>query len=216
MKLIINEMPQDVILTPEATLGETLSNVNQQMLQKDEVVSMVWIDGEQLTADQLYQWRDKPASAFQEVKVDAPHKNNLAVASLQLLLETLTADDNKRLEIVTLIHEGRADKAMAPMSNYLQQWNGLLISIESVCRLMALDYNKVEIAVPMPNTDGMESSLLSERLGSLGEKLSQIKEALEAQDVVLLGDILEYEFADMLSDWRNIITELIQRFSPAN
>jgi len=216
MKLIINDIPQEVSLTPEATLGETLSSINSEMLQEDEVVSMIWIDGQQLNAEQLHQWRDKPANTFQEVKVDAPHKNSLAVASLQLLSETLTSEDTTRLEIVAFIHEGRAEKAMEPLSDYLQQWNGLLISIESICRLMKLDYNTLEIAVPMPNSDGMESSLLSERLGSLGQKLAQIKEALEAQDTVLLGDILEYEFSDMLSDWRNIISELIQRFSPAN
>ena len=50
-------------------------------------------------------------------------------------------------------------------------------------------------------------------LGRGGIDFRKIKQALEASDLVLLGDVLDYDFADLTETWRQTLEELAERFA---
>ena len=59
-------------------------------------------------------------------------------------------------------------------------------------------------------TDVRDKSIL-ELLARPRDVLLKIKSALEAQDHVLLADLLQYEFTDVSEDWHTIINWLKQQ-----
>jgi hypothetical protein len=54
--------------------------------------------------------------------------------------------------------------------------------------------------------------MVAEQITLLSEQLGQLKGALEAGDLVLLGDILDYEFGPITESWQEMLEQLADRF----
>ena len=72
---------------------------------------------------------------------------------------------------------------------------------------------KVDMAtVKLTNADGQITDM-NEHISALSQRLSDIKDAVAAQDTVLLSDILEYEFPDLTSRWHDFLGRLAGEFA---
>ena len=207
MKVLLNGQELKDIASEGATLGSVLHAVQMEKVGADEVIAAVWVDGEPLTAERLSEWKDRPAEDFVETHVEAPTRNQLAAQGLQLLADGLSQSDQVRLDIVERLGQGKAGEALELMAGYLQVWNGAQQTMSSVGRLLSLEMEGLEV---YGQAEGAQRVLdLIERLM---EQLQQLKTALEAQDMVLMRDILEYEFRPLTEEWLGMLEQLSQRF----
>ena len=95
------------------------------------------------------------------------------------------------------------------LPGYLQIWDAAQQTLGSVSRMMEIDLPDMELPDPAQH----EATICAmEKIDLLTEQLTQIKSALEAQDLVLLGDILEYEFGPLTDDWQNMLNSLAEKF----
>jgi len=201
MKVLVNgeELAR---MSGEPTLGATLSAVQERHIESDHVISTVFLDGEALTAAQLSAWKDRPASDFGEVRVEAPCRRELAGHGLRLLSEGLAESNREREKIVDDFCQGRHGEAVGQLVGYLQVWDATQQTLASVTRMMGSEGDL-----------GAEGGWLAEasgRIEELSEQLRQLKGALEAQDWVLLSDLLEYEFGPLTSDWQVMLAGLAE------
>jgi len=213
MKLLLNGREVDGIINKESTLGTALKIVQDRQIGDDAVISAVWVDGEPLTADTLSRWKDRPVADFQEARVDAPSKSALAATSLRTLSEGLSESGADREEIVEHIHQGRSTEAMKQLPGYLGIWEGVQQSLSSVGRLLDSDLNSLELFAGQNKPDQWQPTSMVDLIHDLSSKLAEIKQALEASDLVLLGDVLDYDFADLTETWRQTLKELAERFA---
>jgi hypothetical protein len=213
MKLLLNGREVDGIISKESTLGTALKIVQDQQIKDDAVISAVWVDGEPLTADTLSRWKDRPVADFQETRVDAPSKSALAATSLATLAEGLGESKADREAIVEHIHQGRSTEAMKLLPGYLGIWEGVQQSLSSIGRLLEIDLNSLELYSDQGKSDDWQPTFVVDQIHDLSSKLAEIKQALEASDLVLLGDVLAYEFADLTESWRQTLEELAERFA---
>ena len=211
MKLLLNNEEVTDAISPDATLGVALATVQESHIAEDHVVSAVWIDGEPLTAERLSTWKDRPVSDFSEARIDAPLRNTLASEGLRMIAQGLGETAEQREQIVDDICQGRTSDAMTKLTTYLDVWNTTQQTTASVCRLLCLDVDTACSDSPpadLPN----EARLIGERIGQLTSQLQELKSALQASDLVLVGDILDYEFGNITENWREMLEKLADHF----
>lgn len=203
MRLLLNGEELETELAGEPTLGATLSVVQEHHIEGDHVISAVVLDGEPLTAEQLSAWKDRPVSEFGEARIEAPHRRELASYGLRLLARGLAESNAEREGIVDGFCQGRHGGAVELLVGYLQVWDTTQQTLASVTRMVEID----EAWELKGETVGSPEQT-AERIKDLSEQLRQLKGALEAQDWVLLSDLLEYEFGPLTVDWQKMLEHL--------
>ena len=209
MKLLLNGHELEGVLAQGDTLGNALSAVQTDHVEENEVIAAIWIDGEVLTADRLAEWKDRPIEDFCEAKVEAPTRNTLAINGLRLMAEGIAQTGDLRNSITEGLGQGRSGEALQQLSTYLQTWDTAQQTIGSACRLLGLDFETMEV---YGKQNGTDVQMVSDYIQRLVEQLQQIKSALEVGDLILLGDILEYEFGAITEQWQQMLEQLADRF----
>ena len=212
MKLLLNGHELEGVIEDETTLGVALLKVQNEEIGNQEVISSVWIDGEPLTAERLAEWKDRPTRDFCEARINAPTRRQLTAKSLTALSQSLTESKVEREQIVDHICKGRSEEAMKALPDYLEIWNTVQRALAGVCRLLDLDLESLEVYGPQAYTGADRSQMVTIRLGQLTQLLQQMKDALQAADLVVLGDIVNYDLADLTDDWQDLLEELADRF----
>lgn len=202
MKLMLNDSELDVSFPADASLGSVLLNVQDNDIMDNQVLASIWIDGDELTADRLSEWRDRPISDFSEAKIEAPSRNEMALLGLCSVIDALNDSITHRNKLVDDICQGRAGQAVGDLSDYLSTWNGLQQTIGSVTRLLEVEISGLEEYCQELG------SPLEEQVQNLNEQLTELKSALEAGDLVLIGDIIEYEFGELTSNWVETLEQI--------
>ena len=62
----------------------------------------------------------------------------------------------------------------------------------------------------MPARCALQGRDIMQLLVEIRTKLTEIKDAIEARDYVLLGDILRYELDEPLQSWENMLNAFIE------
>jgi hypothetical protein len=109
-----------------------------------------------------------------------------------------------RIRAADQLAEGRQDAAMQAFQQFVSGWKQLQESL--VLCTAALEQDIDEIAVG-------ECSV-PQLLQSVKEQFSGLKEAMENRDHVLVGDILRYEFDQILTDLAGIFEYMKLSCSP--
>jgi len=209
MKLLLNEQEVTDSVPESATLGAALTAVQELHISDDEVISTIVVDDEPLTADLLAEWKNRPVEEFGRVQIEAPKRNLLASQGLRLLSQGLFESNEQREEIVDHICQGRHRQAMDMLTGYLNLWDSIQQSLGSAARLIEVDLDSLEV---YESSESDEVKRVADRIHKLSDQLKQLQDALQAQDLVLLGDILEYEFGPLSNDWQQMLDQLADRF----
>ena len=216
MKLLLNGRVLDHIQPESETLGAVLCAIQNQHLSENQVISTIHVDGESLTAELLAEWKNRSVADFDEAHIVAIKRNLLAAQGLRILIDGLAESKNDRDQIVDHLCQGRSSQALPLLNGYLQIWNGVQQSLSSAGRLLEVDFETIEIYFPDSESGEPKVGSLKDVLDSLTNNLKEIKSALEARDLVLLGDILEYEFGPLTENWQDMLTQLADRFENGN
>jgi len=209
MKLLLNDQEVTEAVPEDVTLGAALTAVQERHIGEDEVISTILVDEEPLTADLLSEWKNRLVGEFGKVQIEAPKRNLLASSGLRLLSQGLSESNEQREEMVDHICQGRHSQAMEMLTGYLTLWDSVQQSLGSAARLIEVDLDTLEIE---ESSGTNEVQMVADRIQQLSEQLKQLQDALEAQDMVLLGDILEYEFGPLAEAWRQMLEQLADRF----
>ena len=212
MKLLLNGQEVEFVQPEQATLGAALTAVQDNHISEDQVISTIFIDGEPLTAERLAEWRDRPVDDFDEAHIESLKRNILAARGLRMVAAGLAQSGTQREQIVNHLGQGRSTEALKMLNEYLQVWNTTQQSLASVARLLDINFDSMEVSVPADDSVNPQARPLLESFNHLTAQLQQLKSALQAQDLVLLGDILEYEFGPLTENWQDMLAQLADSF----
>ncbi len=101
--------------------------------------------------------------------------------------------------IGTNLQTGREIEAFTEMKNLLSMMESLIYHLRKIEELLQLNYSEIEV-------DGKSVKEVSEQFHEL---LIQLSGAMQNNDIVLLGDLLEYEVLDRLEIYQRIFAEII-------
>ena len=195
MKVSINGVAQE-----ESDFeGETVSAILDAMVQQtpDSYIRRIWLDDQEFPSDDREALQKKP-SDIDSLEVELANLKDLVATNLANALDYLKKLIPGFEQAADLFRTGNEQEAN---KYYLQILDGIDWFSQVVSVIMSPDEGETEL----PDTD-VES--LEVRQKKLTDLMSQMLEANQNQDWVLLADILEYEMVPFYKDWEKILSKL--------
>ena len=195
MKVSINRVAQE-----ESDFeGETVSAILDAMVQQtpDSYIRRIWLDDQEFPSDDREALQKKP-SDIDSLEVELANLKDLVATNLANALDYLKKLIPGFEQAADLFRAGNEQEAN---KYYLQILDGIEWFSQVVSVIMSPDEGETEL----PDTDDESLEVRQKKLTDL---MSQMLEANENQDWVLLADILEYEMVPFYKDWEKILSKL--------
>ena len=195
MKVSINGVAQE-----ESDFeGETVSAILDAMVQQTpgSYIRRIWLDDQEFPSDDREALQKKP-SDIDSLEVELANLKDLVATNLANALNYLKKLIPGFEQAADLFRAGSEQEAN---KYYLQILDGIDWFSQVVSVIMSPDEGETEL----PDTDDESLEVRQKKLTDL---MSQMLEANENQDWVLLADILEYEMVPFYKDWEKILSKL--------
>ena len=195
MKVSINRVAQE-----ESDFeGETVSAILDSMVQQTpgSYIRRIWLDDQEFPSDDREALQKKP-SDIDSLEVELANLKDLVATNLANALDYLKKLIPGFEQAADLFRAGSEQEAN---KYYLQILDGIDWFSQVVSVIMSPDEGETEL----PDTDDESLEVRQKKLTDL---MSQMLEANENQDWVLLADILEYEMVPFYKDWEKILSKL--------
>jgi hypothetical protein len=195
MKVSINGVAQE-----ESDFeGETVSAILDAMVQKTpgSYIRRIWLDDQEFPSDDREALQKKP-SDIDSLEVELANLKDLVATNIANALDYLKKLIPGFEQAADLFRTGNEQEAN---KYYLQILDGIDWFSQVVSVIMEPDADEAEL----PDADGESLQMRQKKLTDL---MSQMLEANQNQDWVLLADILEYEMVPFYKDWENILSKL--------
>ena len=195
MKVSINGVAQE-----ESDFeGETVSAILDTMVQQTpgSYIRRIWLDDQEFPFDDREALQKKP-SDIDSLEVELANLKDLVATNLANALDYLKKLIPGCEQAADLFRAGNEQEAN---KYYLQILDGIEWFSQVVSVIMSPDEGETEL----PDTDDESLEVRQKKLTDL---MSQMLEANENQDWVLLADILEYEMVPFYKDWEKILSKL--------
>ena len=195
MKLTINGVEQEESEFDGDTLGAILISLVKKT--PGSYIRRIWLDDQESPADDQIALQKNP-SEIGSLKVELANLKDLVATNLTNALGYLKKLIPGFEQAADLFRAGNEQEAN---KYYLQILDGIDWFSQVVSVIMKPDDGKTEL----PDADGESLQMRQKKLTDL---MSQMLEANQNQDWVLLADILEYEMVPFYKDWENILSKL--------
>lgn len=199
MQIYVDDAPLESTVDA-ATLGEAIECARKRANEDDRVIVSVVCDGTELQNDVLDARRPDPAEAFGRVEFRTSRPKDVVADAMQNALAVLEDTDQDRGQVVEWIAQGDMQRVNDTLGDCFQSWGQVHIAICQAMRLLGLDPETVEVG----------GQPIHQSLSLVADQLKQIKEVILAEDFVLLGDLLEYEFGEATDRWRAAIQAILE------
>ena len=195
MKVSINGVAQE-----ESDFeGETVSAILDSMVQQTpgSYIRRIWLDDQEFPSDDREALQKKP-SDIDSLEVELANLKDLVATNLANALDYLKKLIPGFEQAADLFRAGNEQESN---KYYLQILDGIDWFSQVISVIMSPDKGETEL----PDTDDESLEVRQKKLTDL---MSQMLEANQNQDWVLLADILEYEMVPFYKDWEKILSKL--------
>jgi hypothetical protein len=188
MEIFINETGIDVTLENEHTLGDVLNAIEQSCAQGNATIVDIEVDGKPVNADDIDSESHKAIEDIQVLKLRTVSADDIR-DSLRDMGEDFLGLAQDFCNIPSWLQSGKREDAYKTIQN-------LANIIDAFCRVTTLSalfpeqFAVMRIGGKTPNDFFTDFSPI----------LNDFCKALENNDIVMIGDLAEYEIAPRLSD----------------
>jgi len=188
-------------MTSETTVAEVIDMARARLHGSGSVIIGLRHANEDITAERLETMLPQPASRFDGLELIADRPTRVVLEALNELRRAFLDTFAGVQDAADALRAGRIPEAMTTLMQCVAIWGQTQLGVVQSGQLAGIDFGTLRIL------DRPVAAWLEE----LASKLREIKEALEAQDHVLLGDILRYELDETLQDWATMLDGFIAR-----
>jgi hypothetical protein len=179
------------------TLQELIDEVRREHLG-DRLVVSVAVDGLPLLDQELSERLDAPLGQVGHVELISADTRQLVADSLCEVADRLRDAGKAQEGVADDLTTGNVTSAVNCFNEFLQTWQICQKSIADCSGLLGEDLTALESG----------GRPVREHLDGLAEKLREMRDALEARDMVALADTLRYEIPDTCQSWHDILKDL--------
>ncbi len=198
MQILVDDKPVTIQMDKDATLQEALVLVQSDHCAAERIVVAVRSGGDDIPADELTQALARPVGEFDQLEVLSNTKEGLVIDVMTQAANTLQESEFECQRVAEWLTQGKTVQARQSLAQCLRAWQQMHDAVTKSIGMLALDIESVMI----------RDETMVAAIGRPRDALLQIRDALVANDDVLLADILQYEFADVTDTWHAIIARL--------
>ena len=207
MEILVDDERYARLGPPDQTIGELANEVTQASKAAGQrIVVSICCDGEPVASEQLEATLEAPSGRFQRVELQTQSVAALVRATLDQAILLTEDSDATRQQAADLLAEGRHDQAMQELQKFCDVW-------KQVQRTLLVSAQALGLSLDTIRADDLG---LAEVLDLVKTQLAGLKDAMEKGDLVLVGDILRYEFDEPLAHWVAILKQLRENAQTAD
>lgn len=186
-------------MTQFHNLEEILLTLLEDEHLQGRIITDVLVNGEPWSEIYPHQARDLPIEKITELEVRSAPQDELAVKMAGELPRVATLMANGGRNVGKLLREEKTAEAMELMQDLLD---------------VTRDFMGMITRLRDQYLGGKDPEFV-EKSDKLSDLLTEMGEVMEGEDWVLLSDLLEYEFAPLAEEWRNLGEKTHRQLSEA-
>lgn len=206
MEVLLDGTRIDDVSAQSETLRQTLLGIQSRHCRASQLVVGLTCDGEVVSGEQMEEALGKRASEFNRVDITTSTAESLVFDAMTQASISLEDTESAVQSVANQLTEGRTDEAIKALSECLQVWQQVHTAVAHSIQILNIDVTAMMI----------QDETLTAVIAMPKDVLTQIKDALQAQDHVLLADLLQYEFSTVTEKWHAIIARLRQEAEDRN
>jgi len=182
------------------TLAETLRDVQANCCPPPRILVGFRCDGAEVAGAAMASTLSRPAGSFELLEVFTSTREDLVAEAMNQASASLEETESVTQNVAELLMEGKAVEGIERLGECLRIWQQIHDAVVKSLELLRLNPEQLTVR---------DEPLLT-ALERPKDVLLQIKAALQAQDHVLLADILQFEFAEVTDMWHTMIARIRQ------
>jgi len=200
LDLFVDDKKVDDDRVVGSTLAEALRDVQVHCCPPPRILVGFRCDGAEVAAAAMASTLSRPAGSFELLEVFTSTREELVADAMNQASASLEEAEGVTQNVAELLMEGKSADGIARLGECLRDWQQIHDAVVKSLGLLRLDPAQV-----MVRDEPMLAALEKPK-----DVLLQIKRALQAQDHVLLADILQFEFAEVTDLWHTLIARIRQ------
>lgn len=205
MLISIDGQEHPELVGQDRTLGQVLGDVKEVLSDSGRMIVAIECDGKSLSTEQVEESMTEPADTYWQVNFQTTRPEHLAGEALEVTNGLLDQIDTLTASTAELLSQSQIKEAMEHMGRLCILWNQAYQGVYNTLKLLNVDPAGIELAT------GTASGTMDRLL----DQLREVKSCLENQDYTQLADILSYELAPLVNDWRGIAKALVDGLEDA-
>ena len=205
MNIFVEGKPFQVDVPPDATYGVIIKTVEELMTKKNRIVSGVSIDSKKLTPDEEETITDQVIDQDSRIDVEVIEARALLVKALHEAEQDLSGLPESMRKVAFSLQTGLKQEAFTIFQGCLEIWRQVINLLQLSQEILQCDIENIDI-------DGKTIREINENLVQV---LMETKDAMEADDLVRISDMLEYELCAKAEEEQKVVQRLIE-FASSN
>lgn len=187
-------------IAEDSTLKDALHYMQSNLCPKDHLVIGVRCNGEEIPSEKMEASLNEPISTLEKLEVTTSTREHLITDAMTQASISLEDTESTCKKVAELFTEGKNPEAIESLGECLRIWQHIHEAVGKSLIMLDVD----------PTTMMIQDESIDVVIRKPIDVLMQFKQALQSQDYVLLSDILEYEFSNVIDSWHSVIARIRQ------
>lgn len=183
---------------------QTVIDVTRNDLPPQRLVVNVRINGEGYSDDALAERLQQPIGPGDQVDLETSDPATLGAEALRTVAEQLKIVGGRQAGVADKLSGANLGEGVQEIGEFVQIWQQIQRVLTQLCGLTGQDLTQLVY----------EDKPVSQHLDALLERLREIRDALEAHDMVLLADLFHYEAPALCEQWTAILRHMADELAP--
>lgn len=198
MQIFANKQLIPFEIKNEKNLGDVIDSLLLLSNQVNKVIIDIKVDGAAISLSERAGVQQKGIDDIGKIELMVENKLQLVLYALQEAKSLLPKFSANLSEVSDLLMSGQKHKAMSLFGDSLVTWRKVINYLKTVGLTYQLNFNKIMFG----------DKTIEEKNFELLHVLQEIKKAMEKEDIVSLGDLIEYELIEKVNEQAKIIESL--------
>ena len=198
MQVIANGQKIPFNLTEEKNGKEVLQTLLLLTNQANKLIIECKINGEPISLLERDKFAEQPIASIETIEILVEDKTRRVVGCLKEIDGLYTKISEAFTDVSNTLIAGQKHKALNLFSEALDNWRKVINFLRVIETSYKLTFSEIEI----------NGKKVEEANTELFKVLTEIKKAIENEDLVTIGDLVEYELKDKIKEQKNIVTTL--------
>lgn len=178
-----------------STVEETVRSIQARLCAPGRLVVGLRFDGQEVGQEEMNGALARPMADVKRLDVTTLDRAVLIEDAMNHAATSLEKTVEASAEAAEMLTTGQMAQGIEALGGCTRAWQQIHLAVIQSLSLLGVD----------PGSLTVEGERLVDVIEKPREALNQIKQALMAQDQVLLADILRYEFEDAVRAWEAVI-----------
>ena len=198
MEVIANGQKIPFNLTDEKNCKEVLQTLLLLTNKANKLIIECKVNGEPISLLEKDKYADRSIESINTIELLVENKTKRVISCLQEIENLFTKIGDAFSDVSNTLIAGQKHKALTMFSEALDNWRQIINFLRVIEATYKLKFSEIEV----------NGKKIEDANTELYNVLTEVKKAIVNEDLVTIGDLVEYELKDKIKEQKNIVINL--------